>query len=308
MVPSIVTGEDARTADLSRFLGALYGEARRGLLIELRLPAGAGMNQRFLPVNRLDLAERLVHGRAQVTDVYVGVLPRWRPRGARRDIAGDPKVVWADCDGSQAAEALAGFRPKPSLVVRSGSGENRHGYWLLEGVATVAEVQRANRRLALALGADAGSAEAARILRPPMSLNHKHTPPVPVVLELCAPERRYALHELVGRLPDPPAERTRAAGRRRAGARGDALRGVDPAVYVQRLTGQVVGRGRKVRCPLHDDRVPSLHVYPDAERGWYCFGCRRGGSVYDLAALLWRRSTRGAEFAALRRDLQRLLS
>ncbi len=77
---------------------------------------------------------------------------------------------------------------------------------------------------------------------------------------------------------------------------------------MQRLTGQVVGRSRKVRCPLHDDRVASLHVYPDAERGWYCFGCRRGGSVYDLAALLWRRPTRGAEFAALRRDLQRLLS
>jgi hypothetical protein len=21
------------------------------------------------------------------------------------------------------------------------------------------------------------------------------------------------------------------------------------------------------------------------ERGWYCFGCRRGGSIYDLAAV-----------------------
>ncbi len=173
--------------------------------------------------------------------------------------------------------------------------------------ATVADVQRANRRLAFALGADVASAEAARILRPPGTVNHKHHSPAPVLLETCAPERRYALHELVGPLADPPDDR-RATRRRRPGRGGDPLRAVEPAVYVQRLTGQVVGGSRKVRCPLHDDATPSLHVYPDPKRGWYCFGCRAGGSVYDLAALLWRRSTRGAEFAALRRDLQRLLS
>ena len=60
-----------------------------------------------------------------------------------------------------------------------------------------------------------------------------------------------------------------------------------PARYVLALTGQRVGRDRKVRCPLHPDRRPSLHVYEDPARGWYCFGCRRGGSVYDLAGALW---------------------
>jgi hypothetical protein len=30
---------------------------------------------------------------------------------------------------------------------------------------------------------------------------------------------------------------------------------------------------------------PSLHVYDTPARGWYCFGrCRRGGTIYDLAA------------------------
>lgn len=297
------SAEDA----LRCFLAALYGRARPGLLIELRVRTGGGMAQRFVPVERRDEVARAVLEQATVTDVYVGVLPRWRARGARRDVAGGAQVIWADCDGEDAARALGRFRPAPSLVVRSGSGENRHAYWLLDEPATVAEAQRANRRLALALGADAGSAEAARILRPPATLNHKHDPPVSVVLEVCAPERRYRLHELVGGLPDPPGER-RAGTRRRSRGWGDPLRGVEPAVYVQRLTGQVVGRSRKVRCPLHDDAKPSLHVYPDAEHGWYCFGCRTGGSVYDLAARLWRRPTRGAEFTALRRDLQRLLS
>ncbi|MGZ6637970.1 MAG: CHC2 zinc finger domain-containing protein [Solirubrobacteraceae bacterium] len=58
---------------------------------------------------------------------------------------------------------------------------------------------------------------------------------------------------------------------------------------------------------FHDDRSPSLHVYPEAGRGWYCFGCGHGGSVYDLAALLWGRKTRGKDLLELRRELEKLL-
>ncbi|MGH2886099.1 MAG: CHC2 zinc finger domain-containing protein [Solirubrobacteraceae bacterium] len=48
-----------------------------------------------------------------------------------------------------------------------------------------------------------------------------------------------------------------------------------PPVYFERLTGLRVGRSGKPRCLFHDDRVPSLHVYREPERGWYCFGCGR---------------------------------
>ncbi len=41
--------------------------------------------------------------------------------------------------------------------------------------------------------------------------------------------------------------------------------------------------------------------------GWYCFGCGRGTSVYDLAAELWNVEPRGAEFVELRRRLSELL-
>jgi hypothetical protein len=37
-----------------------------------------------------------------------------------------------------------------------------------------------------------------------------------------------------------------------------------------RRFGSRVGRSRKVRCPLHEDRTASLHVYREPERGWYC--------------------------------------
>jgi hypothetical protein len=88
----------------------------------------------------------------------------------------------------------------------------------------------------------------------------------------------------------------------------DPLLALAPRLYAERLLGQPVGRSGKVRCPFHEDGTPSLHVYPEPGRGWYCYGCGRGGSVYDLAALLWGRTgTRGSAFVALRDELRELL-
>ena len=43
------------------------------------------------------------------------------------------------------------------------------------------------------------------------------------------------------------------------------------------------------------------------ERGWYCFGaCRRGGTIYDLAAPLYGYTARGEDFLRLRAELHRL--
>jgi len=86
----------------------------------------------------------------------------------------------------------------------------------------------------------------------------------------------------------------------------DPLRLVPAPVYFERLTGLRVGRSGKLRCLFHDDRTPSLHVYPEPGRGWYCFGCGRGGSIFDLAALLSGRETRGRDFAELRRELEEM--
>ena len=69
---------------------------------------------------------------------------------------------------------------------------------------------------------------------------------------------------------------------------GDPLLPIVPDVYVRRLLGVEVPRHRKVPCPFHEDRHASLHVYETPGRGWYCFGaCRRGGTIYDLAAPLY---------------------
>src|SRR4051794_29929760 len=71
---------------------------------------------------------------------------------------------------------------------------------------------------------------------------------------------------------------------------------------VPRRTGHPLRRPRTYG--LHEDRTPSLHVYAEPERGWMCFGCGRGGSIYDLAAALEGVTPRGAGFVALREWLE----
>jgi hypothetical protein len=292
-----------------RFLRALYGSAPTDSLVEVRFRVASGMGQCFHRAAALERVAATITALASRTDVYVGVVPRASCAGGRRDLVEHADALWADCDTTAAITALGSFRPLPALVVASGSGQNCHAYWLLREPINIDRLERLNRRLAVALGADARSSDAARILRPAGSLNRKHSPPAPVRLLVGDERRRIAIGELErGLPPEPESPRASTKLRTSRDAPIDALRSVAPALYVERLTGQRVGRSRKVRCPFHDDQTPSLHVYEDADRGWYCFGCARGGSIYDLAALLWQRETRGEDFLALRRELAALVS
>jgi hypothetical protein len=326
------------------------------------------MARRFHAVERLDRGAETVLSVASRTDVYVGVLPRRRHGGGRGDLVPRASVVWVDCDTSVSVAALHRFRPAPGIVVGSGSGQNCHGYWFLVESVELDAIERLNRCLALALGADVRCSDPARILRPAGSVNRKHSPPAAVRLLRLAENERVAVHELERRLPAMPQEfarppaprhpraasfdplvaipppvyferltgqsvsrsgktrcpfhelsvgeatedgvspaRSRADASSRDRVSADPLLLVPPPVYFERLTGLRVGRSGKLRCLFHDDRHPSLHVYQEAGRGWYCFGCGRGGSVYDLAALLWGRNTRGGDFVELRRELEKLL-
>ncbi len=41
------------------------------------------------------------------------------------------------------------------------------------------------------------------------------------------------------------------------------------------------GRSMKGRCPFHNDRSPSFHVYEDSQR-WWCYACNEGGDVFNF--------------------------
>jgi len=293
----------------ARFLAALGGAAGRGELLELRyrLEDAQRMGQVFDRPDRLrGLATRAV-ALGRRTDVYVGCAPRTRRHGGR-DAVQRAFVLWADCDGERAVASLSDFEPMPAIVVASGTGSNCHAYWPLTEPLPRDELEVANRRLAHALGADPASADAARILRVPGTLSHKHDPPSPVDALRLDPDRRIHAGDVVAGLPDPPAPARTPFTPAPAQVRGhDPLLAIAPDVYVRRLLGVEVPRHRKVRCPFHEDRHASLHVYEKAERGWYCFGaCRRGGTIYDLAAPLYGYSARGEDFLRLRTELRRL--
>jgi hypothetical protein len=296
---------DRRRQDLTRFLRALAGAEPPGGLIEVRYRDDGGMRQRFHRCDRPELATEIVLLLAERHDVYVGCAPRRRRWGGRRAIE-RCWALWVDCDGPEASERLTSFEPAPSIVVASGSPGNTHAYWLLAEPLDTSSAEEANMRLALALGADPAATDAARILRPPYTRNFKHDPPASVVLERLVDERHMAA-EVLSDLPVLPPVEGRGAEPGPALRRGDPLREIEPAVYVEALTGQRAGPDRKVACPFHVDATPSLHVYETAAAGWFCFSCRRGTSVYDLAGPLWGLGTRGVEFLELRRGLTELL-
>lgn len=67
----------------------------------------------------------------------------------------------------------------------------------------------------------------------------------------------------------------------------DEIRARLTAEQVARYYGLEPGRAGFIRCPFHQgDRTASLKLYP-GNRGWHCFGCRRGGSVINFVMELF---------------------
>lgn len=166
---------------LDAYLRVLAGAAPRSSFIELRhRVAPHTLAAEFLPAHDRQALSAAIERRARMTDVYVGCAPRARRSGKKRDIA-EVWVLWAECDGAAAAQAAQAYDPEPAIVIASGSGPNVHAYWPLRESLPPQEAERANLRLAHALGADRVCYDAARILRPPATWNHKRQPPNPVV-------------------------------------------------------------------------------------------------------------------------------
>lgn len=290
---------------LHSYLQLIAGSARGGYL-EIRYRHHEEMWRLFSGTRRLAAAAETIAALSERTDVYCGAVLRTRHAGGR-DAVGQSQLVWVEIDHPDALARLDRFAHPATMTIRSGTAGHAHAYWRVEEPVDVDELERANRRLADHLGADPACTDAARILRPCGTLNHKHTPPTPVSLAAYRPGRRYRLDALLDGLPDPPA---RTAGARPAGAgvRGEdaELRAIPTEQYVLALTGRQVGRDRKLACPFHKDATPSLHCYEDGT--WFCYGCRRGGSIYDFASALWNVPTKGAAFPRLRRRLLQELS
>jgi hypothetical protein len=301
---------------LERYLQLLVGPEPGERLLDIRHRRAVGMGQRFIKASRAGDAARVIDSLAGHSDTYVGVLLRDRRFGGKSAIS-TGRLAFVELDAPDALQRLRRAPVVPSMLVSSGTRGHLHAYWLLDCDLGVCEIERVNRMLAARVGGDSASVDAARLLRPPGSLNHKHDPPELVRLRVLDESRVYSPAKLVAGLTDPQVgryrERQRDAARRPARLRGrgllddgtvelDArLREIETSDYVLLLAGREPDAEGKISCPFHDDRTPSLQCYPGGT--WHCFGCKRGGSIYDFAAELWQQQTRGREFLQLRARL-----
>jgi hypothetical protein len=190
---------DSRRA-LTAQITAIIGCEPASSYVELRAFApGVDAWRQFVPIHQAARRVPELLDELADRDVFIGVAPRVREGGTAADVE-RVWCLWADCDSAASMDALRAIRPLPAIVLRSGSG-GAHGYWPLENPLTGELAHRGNRRLALALGSDMVSTDAARILRVAGSSNHKRSEPVPVVCTRAEPVLTSA-REVVGGLPD----------------------------------------------------------------------------------------------------------
>jgi len=188
---------------LRLYLTMIAGNEPPGSYFEIRAKRTTGWSQDWIPLREIDRAGASLVNRGQMSDTYLGVAPRTQRGGG---LAAIDRVwcLWADCDSIESVKQLAAFRPLPSIVIRSGSEGHAHAYWPLRDPIAPAWAKRANQRIALKLGADRNATDAARIMRPPGTINHKHDQQRPVVctrLELDV----FTVNQIVGGLPDDPS-------------------------------------------------------------------------------------------------------
>ena len=296
--------------DLAALLRIISGGNPKAL-IEVRYAVPVGFGQQWFHAGYEGLP-RFIVTTGKHSDAYVGAAPRTRREGGR-DAVRAVNALWVDCDTEEAVERLRAFRHAPTMTVASGSPGRLHAWWALDAPLPSAWALVANRRLCHHLAADPKCAEVARILRPPGTRNHKHDPPASVVAESVT-DRRYAVADLVADLDDPNGHKPTASKRRDISPAlmgGDELATISPLDYVPRLTGREPNGRGFIACPFHaggKERTPSFKVYDTPERGWTCFGCQKGGRIYDLGALLYDLPTRGDGFKELRERLEREFS
>jgi hypothetical protein len=243
-------------------------------------------------------------GRGRGDELFATPLPRERPEPGKRAVAAG-SVAWVDLDRASAEGLREVERLRPHLWVASGAGQ--HLYWRLADELEPDGVEELNRRLCHRLGGDPGCCEYGRIMRLPGSFNQKRGAWCRIVrVDRERPRVDPEVLRAVLPDPDPPRPPDRRPGHPVEDV-GDELAAFAPPAYFGALCGlRVAEQGGAVHCPLpgHDDTYASCQVYPTAEQGWWCFGCQRGGRVYDLASLLaggpCGRELRGEVFRAAR--------
>ena len=146
--------------------------------------------------------------------------------------------------------------PPPSAILETSPG-NFQWVYILDGGADPQEAATALERLAAAEITDAGAKDASHVFRLPGSINDKAAvlernggQPWSARVTLWAPERRYALDEIVERVPrsaEPKARRKVDADGQHYKSNG--VHGLDILQRFNMVLGQGSDGGVNIRCP-----------------------------------------------------------
>lgn len=260
-------------------------------LIELRTltPSGKPNGRAFMSPDDVQVAVQFMKTHA-ADHVYFGVATRRDDTGGALENCAHLPALFVDLDFKHTPEAdarrrLAECPLPPSCSVQSGGG--LHVYWLLREPLDLREdsnrvmARALLRRLAQFLVADLSSAEPARVLRVPGSLNVKpdYVPPRHVVIETLA-EHRYNLGEFADILPPEPKEgRTNGTTfvspvRILDGERSNILYKTARSLKAKGLSREAMAaavraeNGAKCEPPLSDAELEDLivHAWTQADR------------------------------------------
>lgn len=154
-------------AEARLLLEAIVGDESSGFLEIRCLPS---RRQSFFPVAEIAEAAEYAFSTAN-ENVYVGGAPRVRESGRNKDVK-QGWIISADCDSDAALDALAEFRPAPSMAIETGgrteTGRPRlHAHWRLTEPLNAVELRSAKAALAARLGGDKSITDPARIWRVP---------------------------------------------------------------------------------------------------------------------------------------------
>lgn len=122
-------------------------------------------------------------------------------RGAEKTDFKGTHLVWCEFDGN-APDSVTGI-PEPTLKIQSSKAGHEHWYWKLDGfVNDIAVVESISQKLAYHLGADLGSWNGNRVLRPVATKHHESGNQVTI---LRWDERSRSIAEFVS-LPELPVK------------------------------------------------------------------------------------------------------
>jgi hypothetical protein len=196
---------------LTDFLAALHSPDSDSVIDLRALPS---RRQAFLRPGDIEAIQRFIAANSG-QNLYLGVATRKSSGGGSLVNCGELHVLFADIDFETISEPearakLERFPLKPSIITMSGGG--LHEYWLLKeplNLQDADDCQRAYnllKRVARALGGDLGSAEPARVLRVPGTLNYKYDPPRRVLIETFNSDLQYNPADFDDVLPEEPEQ------------------------------------------------------------------------------------------------------